>query len=82
MSNVLEFISLEEPPRVIHRRYWRSTLDEFRVFAQENVERFAKRISLGESAPIPEAARLLDAEGNEVYRLEVSDLLRPWPNEV
>jgi hypothetical protein len=77
MSYVCEFITLEEPVRVIYRSSWRRTLDEFKPFARENVERFWKRISRGEMGPIPEVARLLSAEGNEVYRLELTDLLRP-----
>jgi hypothetical protein len=76
-----QFVTLDG--RILYSRRsrrWAGALDEFKEFARENVERFASRISTagnGSADAVPEAVRLLDAEGNEVYRLELGDLTLP-----
>ena len=71
---VYQFITLDG--RVLHSRRWDRGLDEFKQFARENIERFAARITAGETspAPIPEAVTLLDPNREETDRMELGDL--------
>ncbi len=68
-------------PDVLYRCKWSRTKEELDEYARENVERFWKRINLpanhsAEVDRIPEAVRLIDDDGKEVYRFDLYDLIR------
>jgi hypothetical protein len=79
----IQFITLEtaSQPDVHFRRKWCGTEEELSKFARENVEAFWKRINLpasysADGQRIPEAVRLIDDNGKEVYRFDLYDLIR------